>query len=88
MGTDVSPGPIFLRKRGGFASDVSSGLIFLTKKKKKKRVLLYQKKEGGAGKNTDIRYTIGRAIVTALVCPVIGQRQKINYPLECVKESI
>ena len=35
MGTDVSSGPIFLRKRGGLAADVSSGLIFLRKKTKK-----------------------------------------------------
>ena len=35
MGTDVSSGPVFLRKRGGLAAD-SSGLIFLQKKKRKR----------------------------------------------------
>ena len=38
MGTDVSSGPVFLRKRGGVAA-VSSGLIFL--KKRKKESVLY-----------------------------------------------
>ena len=32
MGTDVSPGPVFLSKKRRIGMDVSSGLIFLTKK--------------------------------------------------------
>ena len=30
MGTDVSPGPVFLSKKRRIGMDVSSGLIFLT----------------------------------------------------------
>ena len=34
MGTDASPGPVFLSKKRRIGMDVSSGLIFLTKKRK------------------------------------------------------
>ena len=34
---DVSSGPVFLSKRGGWAADVCSGLVFLKQKKKKKK---------------------------------------------------
>ena len=32
MGTDVSSGPVFLRRKRGLVPDVSSGLIFLKEK--------------------------------------------------------
>ena len=37
MGTDVSPGPVFLSKKRGGLADVSTGLISSQKKKKKYR---------------------------------------------------
>lgn len=40
-----------------------------------------RKRKGWAGESTDIHYPVKKAVVTALVCPVVKQRHKVNYPL-------
>ena len=40
MVTDVISGPVFLSKRGGLATDVSSGLMFLKKKNNNNAIVI------------------------------------------------
>ena len=78
MGTDVSSGPVFLRKRGRLAAHVSSGLIFLKKRKKER------KKENHLGgfKNIQILRTYPRPMKSEF--PGMGIRPKEFFSPEMI----